>query len=377
MISKNHILLTILLTIPLILFFIKSNIIIFDDNIFINDFLINYNTELKYEIYFDNKTINGFEKVFNDFFYYNDNLNINSKKDDNKNLNNKANDSSLIFCSFYDFESPIFKNYNANKTLIIGEYDNIDNNSTRNLKQNHIDFDYTDYSRYLMHNKYCISKNYLITGSTNPTNNGIYKNNNNLILFEFNNSKPIKIFNKKIYFIDKLQFIYLQNFIATIKNKSFNYIPKKIIYKNLNVTACFSPYNNCQNLIINNIKKTKLINVMAFSFTDKNIFYALNNSNIIIEKSKRSRYTIDKIDIRKIEFFDKKFKTKIKIFNDTNKYNMHNKLFISNKFVILGSYNPTGNAQNNYENILIIENNNVSKRYNNYFNNILNFSSNN
>ena len=54
---------------------------------------------------------------------------------------------------------------------------------------------------------------------------------------------------------------------------------------------------------------------------------------------------------------------------DTNKYNMHHKVFIiDSKTVITGSFNPTKNGEmNNDENILIIHDKEIAQQYEDEF----------
>lgn len=84
------------------------------------------------------------------------------------------NDSADIKCSFYELNLPelitILKQKNAEVVIEDSTYKD--------------DF-LTGYSSALMHNKFCIfDSKIVLTGSMNPTNNGNYKNNNNIIFIE-------------------------------------------------------------------------------------------------------------------------------------------------------------------------------------------------
>ena len=101
---------------------------------------------------------------------------------------------------------------------------------------------------------------------------------------------------------------------------------------------------------------------MTFSFTHSAIANTLllkhlKNITIkgIFEKSQSSQYS--KHDVLKFQG--------INVTYDNNSANMHNKVFIiDEKVVVTGSFNPSeGGDENNDENVLIIEDEDITKRF--------------
>ncbi len=208
----------------------------------------------------------------------------------------------------------------------------------------------------LMHNKFfVIDGKWVWTGSFNPTYNGSYKNNNNAILI----------------YSRELAYNFLSEFKEMFFNKKFGRrSPKEIKYKSVNlgdnttIKAFFAPENDVAKVISNEIKNAKnSIYFMAFSFTHNNIAKAMINKHKdglkvmgIFEKRQNNP---------KYSMFYPMNKAGIMVRNDKNKYNMHHKvIIIDERLTILGSFNFSKNAdKRNDENILIISNANIAKKY--------------
>jgi phosphatidylserine/phosphatidylglycerophosphate/cardiolipin synthase-like enzyme len=220
---------------------------------------------------------------------------------------------------------------------------------------NHLDFVQLINNSGLMHNKYCVADNErILTGSTNPTNNCVYKNYNNIIIF---NSSLISNY-------------YIHNF-DEIKNNV-----KPIVSKNENpyVKVYFCP-GNCINLVSRYVREAnESIYFMTFSFTAKEIAVDLvlkHNNNLIVKGlfdnlQASSQYSVKHmIDYQEIDY---------KIAKGVGK--LHHKVFIiDEKIVITGSFNPSANANNrNYENILIVYDEEIASKYIQEFNRIYNAS---
>jgi len=214
----------------------------------------------------------------------------------------------------------------------------------------------TKYNNF-MHNKFCvIDEKTIITGSTNPTNNGFYKNNNNIIKFE---SKYLAK-NYENEFDQMASNIFGQNKKSTLE---FNKVNLKFENENYLISSYFCPQDNCEKEILKILNKAnKEILFATFVLTSNNI------ENKLIEKSKNNIFIEGVVENRnrnskgsKIEELNKYFKVNI----DKNKNNMHHKFFIiDEKYLITGSQNPSasGNKYND-ENILIIENEKLAKLY--------------
>lgn len=203
----------------------------------------------------------------------------------------------------------------------------------------------------LMHNKFCIvDERWVYMGSMNPTVNCAYKNNNNLVIIE---SK---------YLVENYEAEF-----SELWNGNFGKggdVPYPVIeWNNITLKNYFCPEDGCQKRVREEIAKAKSsIYFMQFSFTDDYIgrdlvIKAIEGVDVrgVFEKTKLSNYSeynlleYQGIDIRK----------------DTNKYNLHHKVFIiDNRTVITGSYNPSASANSqNDENILIIEDEGVARMF--------------
>ena len=127
---------------------------------------------------------------------------------------------------------------------------------------------------------------------------------------------------------------------------------------------CFTPGQNCTQMIVNEIKKAKKqILVQMYTFTSKQIIQALVAAKnrgvevkILLDKSQLS------LNYPLIDFF---VKNRISVQIDKVKGIAHNKiLIIDGVTTIGGSFNYTTSAQkNNVENVTIIKAPAFSKKY--------------
>ena len=219
------------------------------------------------------------------------------------------------------------------------------------------DFIKYDYDKQQMHNKFCIFDSQIIlTGSFNPTTNGNTKNNNNIIVIKSTT----------------LSKNYESEFQELYHNKKSKTPYPTIFLNNQRIETYFCPEDNCKNQvlqILNNANQS--IHFMLFYLTDKDI------TNSIINKHQQGliiKGIMEKKNINKWSTFNKLKESGINLIQDKNKANLHHKVFIiDNKTVITGSYNPTTNGNKvNDENILIIHNKNIAKRFLEEFNYLYN-----
>ncbi len=217
----------------------------------------------------------------------------------------------------------------------------------------------------LMHNKFAIADSRKVfTGSYNATRNGTLRNNNNAVVID----SP------------GLAKIYLEEFREMFNEKIFSNRPRRGIYPpkgkvhyihvgGATMHAYFSPEDDVENIILNTIKKSKRkIRFMYFSFTSAKVAEAL------VQCRKRG------VDVRGL--FEKRgtgsrysqYLTMnlegVPVKLDRNRYIMHHKvIIIDDHIVITGSYNMSKNAaRKNDENILIIDNRKIAKKYTREFN---------
>jgi len=133
----------------------------------------------------------------------------------------------------------------------------------------------------------------------------------------------------------------------------------------------FSLYDNPEAVIINSVDTAEeFINIAMYTFTDIEIAQAILEARdrgidikIFLDRSQvkakysRSRYFVQNC---------------IEVRISSNSYIMHNKFaVIDNKIVITGSYNWTASAgERNDENLLVIDDDYIVERYQDYFNNL-------
>ena len=302
------------------------------------------------------------EDVVNTQNYYEKEIKINAyfcPKDDcseiMKNVINNAKKS--VHCAFFDLDlkglitTIAKKSHNADVKVIID-----DNNYDDQIKGEGVK---VAKSKQYMHNKFCIIDNYIIlTGSTNPTDNGVNLNNNNLIILT---SKYIAE-NYEDEFNELWDGIY-----ASGNNVKYN----EIRTDNGFIENYFCP-EDCQeegiNKIINLVKKAnKSVKVAAFSFTheelaDELVKADIKGLDVSILVERRQRNVMNSQYSRL-----KDFGIDIKV--DGNKNNMHHKfVIIDNSIVITGSPNFSWSGFNrNDENMLIIYDENLALKYRNEF----------
>lgn len=252
------------------------------------------------------------------------------------------NNATDVRCSLYEVSEEQIVDALKEKNALVA----VENN-------NYHDEFHTGNSSGEMHNKFCIlDNNTVITGSTNLNTQGIYKNDNNLLIIH---SEYIA----KNY-LQEFDEIYNDKF-ATGNKVTY---PRVILNNNTMIQNYFCPEDECQTSVLNELSKAdKSIIFMTFSFTDKKIADKLiekNNAGLNVEGVFEKQRLNNQYEVYK--YLNS---SNVTITPDNNKYIMHHKVFIiDNETVITGSYNPTGNGnKNNDENIIIIKDSTIAKRY--------------
>ncbi|WGL60933.1 phospholipase D family protein [Pigmentibacter sp. JX0631] len=135
-------------------------------------------------------------------------------------------------------------------------------------------------------------------------------------------------------------------------------------FNNSNYEICFTPGENCTELITKNIAKAKkTLLIQAYSFTSAPIAKAIIDAKkrgvevmIILDKSQFSqKYSSAKFLVNQ----------EIQTWKDDKVAIAHNKVMIIDNFTIItGSFNFTKAAQQkNAENVLVIDDANLAKKY--------------
>jgi len=210
-----------------------------------------------------------------------------------------------------------------------------------------------DTSKYYMHNKFCIFDDQIIfTGSMNPTNNDIFKNDNNLLII--NSSKIAANYNDE--FEELWNGVYGKG--EQIKAPIIELNNNTIMIQNY-----FCPEDHCEEHVLTALQKAnQSIEFMIFSFTSDPI------GNLLIEKAKQGIAVKGIFDTsQKSEFseYQRLKNANIPVFYDKNKYKLHHKVFIiDNATIITGSYNPSQNGnEHNDENLVIITDPITTQKY--------------
>ncbi|MBI4141435.1 hypothetical protein HY484_00750, partial [Candidatus Woesearchaeota archaeon] len=267
--------------------------------------IIEENTDKTIEVYFCNKT------------------------DCEKKLEQQINNAENINCALYSITSNTVKQALQEKNVRITiDYKN--KKQTSGLKYKSI-----YHEQGIMHNKFCVLDNSVITGSYNPHSTTA----NNLVII------PSKTLAQN--YLD--EFNELWGITRTVKTKN-----TKILFNDILIENYFCPEDNCRQKVAETLSSANTsIHFMTYSFTDDRI------GNIILEKSKQIIVNgiFDKSQINKWSEYNKlkhlsKAETRI-----------HHKVFIvDEKIVITGSANPTNNGYTrNDENIIIIHDKNIAK----------------
>ncbi|HLD19498.1 MAG TPA: phospholipase D-like domain-containing protein [Candidatus Nanoarchaeia archaeon] len=256
------------------------------------------------------------------------------------------NSNAPLDCALYELKSQkvidAFKSSKASLRIIIDrdEINDKNNFSFVRAAKNHA----------LMHNKFCISDEKVLTGSYNPTNN-IGDDNNMLI-----------VKSRKLAQNYETEFLELWEGKRNIRNIVTNFQ-----IGNITVENYFCPEDDCAFHVSKTIQSAnKSIYFMTFSFTHPQIstdvvlkYHTGLNVKGVLEKSQKSNFS--KYDLFKTQGIDVKW--------DGNKGTMHHKVFIiDNETVITGSFNPSKNAdERNDENLLIIHDKDIASIYLNEF----------
>jgi phosphatidylserine/phosphatidylglycerophosphate/cardiolipin synthase-like enzyme len=194
----------------------------------------------------------------------------------------------------------------------------------------------------LMHNKFCIVDGVKVSsGSMNPTDNGAFKNNNNLLLIESST------------LASNYEAEFQEMWNGTFK-KGNSVLNPLVEVSGIKVENYFCPEDNCASHVKDVLENAKeSIHFMTFSFTDDSI------ANVLLLKNLDGvsvKGVMEARQVTKYSVFELLSYQEIDVVKDSNKANMHHKVFIvDSSIVITGSYNPTGNGnKGNDENVLII-----------------------
>ena len=208
-----------------------------------------------------------------------------------------------------------------------------------------------------MHNKFCvIDDKIVLTGSTNPTDNGFFHNNNNLIVFESN--YIAKNYENEFNQLSLGKFGSDKESVLKYNNVTLKYAQNE--YK---ISSYMCPQDGCEEEVVKVLQSAKEEILFA------NFVLTLDNiENLLIEKSNEDVEVKGVIENRMFKTTGSRAEDLSQIFEvkrDNNSYTMHHKVFVvDGRWVITGSMNPTSSGANyNDENLLIIESERIAKLY--------------
>jgi phosphatidylserine/phosphatidylglycerophosphate/cardiolipin synthase-like enzyme len=206
-----------------------------------------------------------------------------------------------------------------------------------------------------MHDKFCVVDGRAVwTGSTNITENCMYRNNNNALLIVS----------------AELAEDYTAEFLEMFEKKRFggrspqNTPHPLVMVSGISVECYFAPEDHVQREIVAEIRESvQSIDFMAFSFTSKEIAVAMAAR---MKDGVRVRGVFEGRNVNNEASRDDYLRERgAEIHLDTNSYTMHHKVIIIDvATVITGSYNFSKNAEeDNDENLLIIHDPETAKTY--------------
>lgn len=218
----------------------------------------------------------------------------------------------------------------------------------------------------LMHNKFIVfDRKRVWTGSMNFTENCAYKNNNHGVFID-NEQLADNYYTKFRWMFDEKKF-------GGAPSKA-DVIPHPLITLSdgTKIENYFSTHDRPAQHVINVLSKAKKsIHFLAFSFTHDGIGQTmLDKVNIGVEVQgvfEKSQSSNDHSEYNRMK------KAGLKVYQDGNSRNMHHKMIvIDSEIVICGSFNFSKSAdETNDENLLIIYNPAVAKRFEQEFQKVM------
>jgi phosphatidylserine/phosphatidylglycerophosphate/cardiolipin synthase-like enzyme len=205
-----------------------------------------------------------------------------------------------------------------------------------------------------MHHKFVIMDDKVVlTGSTNLTENSLFRDNNNSLKI----SSPELAANYKAEF----NRMYDKGILGPNPHEMpFNAVK----VDGANIRVYFSPKGGTKEAILNELRGAKRsIRFMTFSLTDKDIQKILFDK---VDTGKTVEGIFDGCMISEYSLYYSMLRNKIPVLIDGNQAILHDKIFIiDNNTVITGSYNFSNNAElSNNENTLVIKSTEIAKFYN-------------
>jgi phosphatidylserine/phosphatidylglycerophosphate/cardiolipin synthase-like enzyme len=206
-----------------------------------------------------------------------------------------------------------------------------------------------------MHNKFVVIDGSVVwTGSWNLTENGTYRNNNNVLVFT---STPLAA-----NYTTEFEEMFVDRAFGATSPETIPY--PRIDLNGVQVETVFEAEGNVRARILALLAEADTsVYVMAFVFTDDALAEAL------IDRHRAGVDVVAVIEARNAEGpgsdYDRLRQAGVEILEDGNRYIMHHKVMIVDEAVVVtGSYNFSASAADrNDENVVIVESPDVAARY--------------
>lgn len=213
-----------------------------------------------------------------------------------------------------------------------------------------------DRRQAFMHDKFVVIDRRLVwTGSWNLTDNDTYRNNNNFLRLEL----PPLAEN----YTREFEEMFLENAFGPRSPRNTPY-PALLLDDGTRIETYFSPEDDPRSAVLSALEQAKQeILFMAFSFTDQEI------ARLLVQKAKAGVVVRGVLEARNAaaasSIYDLLRGAGVDVRLDGNPRVMHHKVFvIDGRITITGSYNFTESAaEENDENLLIIENADLARAY--------------
>jgi phosphatidylserine/phosphatidylglycerophosphate/cardiolipin synthase-like enzyme len=206
------------------------------------------------------------------------------------------------------------------------------------------------YTDGLMHNKFCVNASHVLTGSTNPTETGLHRNYNNIVVIK----------SRKVAANYQREFEEL---------RSRGEEPTRTVRFNISgvlVEQYFCPEDDCETRVLDVLRGANAsILFMTFSFTSDAIGDAL------VAKAERVRVegVMESFGLNEFSEYEKLRAAGVSVLLERRAPMLHHKVFIiDGETVVTGSYNPTkaGTSMND-ENVVILHDSALASYYTSEF----------
>lgn len=208
-----------------------------------------------------------------------------------------------------------------------------------------------------MHDKFCVIDNEtVLLGSANPTDNGLNKNNNNILVLHSkelaqNYAAEFEQMHSGLFGESKENVLSRENTTLSFGNQSYV------------LSSYFCPENDCEEKLFNVLSSAKheiLFATFVLTLDSvENVLEEKARSGVLVEGIVEKR-NVNALGSRVLELNET-----FPIFTDSNPNSMHHKFFVvDGRFVVTGSMNPSKSGVSyNDENILIIKNEELAGKF--------------